>query len=224
MYRGEKILNTNDTSTLPKLLDICVGGKYHKVKPSSELSEEGLAGECSKWSGRACCSKETALAINNLNVKWHSFDLEHCDGPISAKCKRHFVRDNCFFECSPNVGPWIRRLDGQKKHSSEKFFDVPLCASECDAWWSDCKEDMTCTDNWYYGFKWVNGTNTCKNDCKSFEAIFQNAKNFCQKVWYHSYKYVPANSDEPCFKLEFEPRADGSNPNDEVAKYYVRLI
>lgn len=40
---------------------------------------------------------------------------------------------------------------------SERYFKIPLCQRDCDAWFEDCKFDYTCRDNWNKGFKWVNG-------------------------------------------------------------------
>jgi len=38
----------------------------------------------------------------------YGFNYNHC-GPgkeMSDRCRKHFVQDLCFYECSPNVGPW----------------------------------------------------------------------------------------------------------------------
>ena len=43
------------------------------------------------------------------------------------------------------------------KIRKERFFEVPLCQQECDAWWDDCKEDHACIENWTRGFNWSTG-------------------------------------------------------------------
>ena len=34
---------------------------------------------------------------------------------------------------------------------------MPLCLSECDSWWEDCKDDYTCKENWLDGWDWSKG-------------------------------------------------------------------
>ena len=29
---------------------------------------------------------------------------------MEPACKRHFIQDTCLYECSPNLGPWIREV------------------------------------------------------------------------------------------------------------------
>ncbi|CAK9297508.1 unnamed protein product [Gordionus sp. m RMFG-2023] len=207
------------------LLNICLSGKNHKNIPSSEPSTEGLVGECKRWSSRNCCLKNTTKLINE-KVPWYGFNVNHCNQTknISEKCHRHFIRDACFFECSPNIGPWIKKIEG-KKFASEKFFDVPLCAEDCENWWEDCKEEYTCSDNWYQGFNWINGTNYCSsanglvNNCQRIADIFKNSQGFCENIWNYSFKYIPHLSKKPCFKLNFDGKA--GNPNEKVAYDYV---
>lgn len=78
----------------------------------------------------------------------------------------------------------------------ERFYQVPLCWTDCDAWFSDCVDDFTCTDNWSLNFVWQNTTEGCQNGapaclknycppqsaCKTFKEIYQTAENFCEKV------------------------------------------
>lgn len=68
----------------------------------------------------------------------------------------------------------------------ERFFRVPLCATDCNKWFEDCKEDYTCTDNWARNFNWVNGINHCppEAECHTFQEIFVNASNFCERVFF----------------------------------------
>lgn len=36
----------------------------------------------------------------------HNFSFTHCE-KLSTACEKHFKRDLCFYECSPNIGPWV---------------------------------------------------------------------------------------------------------------------
>jgi len=97
---------------------------------------------------------------------------------------RHFTQDHCFYECSPNVGPWIveviinssifqfvkiieyfkdyiislsfRIQEPDRSWRNQRYFGVPLCASDCNQWFNDCKHDLTCVENWSRGFTWKN--------------------------------------------------------------------
>ena len=62
--------------------------------------------QCSPWANRSCCTHGTTKDIHGES---QPFDFDHCIGkaPMSEKCRRHFNQDYCFYECSPNVGPWI---------------------------------------------------------------------------------------------------------------------
>lgn len=70
------------------------------------------------------------------------------------------------------------------KMRRERFYDVPLCATDCDQWFDACRNDYTCTDNWTLNFKWKNGTNHCppESECRTFADVFVNASNFCERV------------------------------------------
>jgi folate receptor len=52
----------------------------------------------------------------------------------------------------------IKKEDKAIKRREERYFKIPICKSECEAWFQDCKEDYTCRDDWYKGFQWKNGT------------------------------------------------------------------
>ncbi|KDR10973.1 Folate receptor beta [Zootermopsis nevadensis] len=108
------------------------------------------------------------------------------------------------------------------KIRNERFYQVPLCESECIAWFSACVDDYTCTDNWVRNLVWNKQGNHCKKglECKTFKEIFGTAENFCEKVlclfclkvWDDSWKYTPDN--QPCMKIWFD--GEKGNPNDNV--------
>jgi len=105
----------------------------------------------------------------------------------------------------------------------ERFYKVPLCASDCNAWFEDCAEDLTCTDNWTKNFDWVKGLgNRCPagSSCNTFRQVYRTAKYFCETVWDHSWQVVP--DEDHCMRLWFDPIA--GNPNDDVAKWKAKQI
>jgi folate receptor len=45
----------------------------------------------------------------------YGFNYNHCPNrKMSSKCLEHFVQDLCFYECSPNVGPWMQTVGSMK--------------------------------------------------------------------------------------------------------------
>lgn len=34
---------------------------------------------------------------------------------------------------------------------------MPLCKEDCEQWWEDCKDCMTCKENWHKGWNWATG-------------------------------------------------------------------
>ncbi|KAL1123815.1 hypothetical protein AAG570_001586 [Ranatra chinensis] len=136
--------------------------------------------QCTPWKNFSCCTHETTSDAHKL--KLYNFNFEHCPKKMSEECRKHFVRDLCFYECSPNIGPWIVKVN--MKIRRERFFGVPLCQSDCDAWFSACVDDYTCTDNWARNFVWNSTGNQCppNSQCMKFKDVFKTAKNFCEKV------------------------------------------
>ncbi|KAH9371046.1 hypothetical protein HPB48_019771 [Haemaphysalis longicornis] len=105
-----------------------------------------------------------------------------------------------------------------RKIGKERFYEVPLCSSDCAAWWDACKDDYACTPNWPRGFVFRSGKNYCPtgSKCVTFEEMYADPADFCSKVWDHSWKVVPDNT--PCIRMWFN--ASGGNPNRKVAEYY----
>lgn len=204
-----KKVSARERQSLDDLLNTCIDSKTHKLKPGPE---DALFKQCSPWKNRSCCTPNNTVTMHDKNVHWLNFNWDH-SGNLSDECRRHFVQDLCFYECSPNTGPWLKAV--KMKIRNEKYFDVPLCKSQCDAWWDACRYDLTCLPNWSKGFNWTTGTNVCPTGSvhKTFNKMFGNATNFCEQVWNYSWKVVA--DTEPCMKIWFNGT---TNPNDEIAR------
>ncbi|CAG0914526.1 unnamed protein product [Notodromas monacha] len=190
----------------------CLDSDYHKPQPGPEPQ---LFSECSPWKERSCCNATVSKLIHH-NVKvWHGFQFRHCPPQVSSECLRFFRRDFCFYECSPNLGPWVE-FEYARKSRQQRFRNVPLCASECEAWFHACKDDLTCVRNWGSEFDWIEGTNRCPENakCQLIRDTYADAKDFCETVWDNDFKYTPDN--EPCMVLSFDPSS--GNPNDNVTE------
>jgi len=200
-----------------ELLDFCLDAKYHKMKPGPE---DDLHSQCAPWRNHSCCETQTTIDAHYKGL--YNFDYSHCSvrGYMSEKCKKHFVQDLCFYECSPNIGPWV--VSVEQSFRKERFMNVPLCHSDCNSWFQDCANDFTCTDNWARNFEWKQRVNHCPvgSSCKTFREIYETAENFCERVWDHSWKVVP--DKEPCMRLWFDPSK--GNPNEDVAKWRVNVM
>ncbi|ESO89510.1 hypothetical protein LOTGIDRAFT_125346 [Lottia gigantea] len=195
--------------------DTCLDGQHHKKKPGPEAD---LFSFCSPWKKRSCCTEQITKQMH-ISDSWYNFNWNHC-GDLSANCRSHFLQDLCFYECSPNTGPWLQPV--KMKIRNEKFMHVPLCQVDCTNWWEDCKNDLTCTDNWGKNFNWTTGQNRCPvgSSCKKFSDIFSNSTNFCEIVWNYSWKVVA--DTESCMHLWFDAKI--GNPNDKVALNRAELI
>ncbi|XP_057694003.1 folate receptor isoform X1 [Corythoichthys intestinalis] len=195
-------------------LNMCMDAKHHKVKPGPEGK---LYLQCAPWRDNACCTANTSAEAHNDNSYLYNFNWDHC-GAMSPKCKRHFVQDTCFYECSPHLGPWIQPVDQDWR--KERILNVPLCVEDCNMWWEDCKNDMTCKENWHKGWDWSSGINHCpvESKCKKWTDIYPTPKSMCELIWSNSYLYttLPKTSGR-CMQLWFT----GPNPNTKVAEYYI---
>ncbi|XP_053312579.1 folate receptor alpha-like [Spea bombifrons] len=199
-------------------LDVCMDAKHHKSEPGPE---DALHGQCTPWKEKSCCTVNVSEEAHNDQSYLYNFNWNHC-GAMSPECKKHFIQDTCFYECSPNLGPWIQQVDsGWRK---ERIVDVPLCKEDCETWFDDCKMDHTCMTNWHKGWNWTTGANQCPlgTQCKKIGEVFKTAKDFCENIWSNSYKHTTyTRGSGLCLQLWFTP-AEG-NPNVKVTQYYAKL-
>jgi folate receptor len=79
------------------------------------------------------------------------------------------------------------------KTRNERFYQVPLCESDCTAWFAACIDEYTCTDNWFKNWVWSKQGNRCQEglECRTFREVFGTAGNFCEKVLCLFYLKVP---------------------------------
>uniref|UniRef100_A0A3B3QLY5 Folate receptor n=1 Tax=Paramormyrops kingsleyae TaxID=1676925 RepID=A0A3B3QLY5_9TELE len=153
------------------LLNMCMDAKHHKTEPGPEGL---LYKQCSPWKDNACCTANTSEQAHSDNSYLYNFEWNHC-GIMSEACKKHFIQDTCFYECSPHLGPWVQMVD--QSWRKERILNVPLCREDCETWWEDCKDDFTCKENWHVGWDWTTGSLCwhsfkCQND--SHKSVFPN--------------------------------------------------
>jgi len=93
---------------------------------------------------------------------------------------------------------------------------VPVCSGFCDSWFEACKTDQICVENVLEDYNFtVHGENFCPKDknCTTYEVMYGNGKNLCEKMWAGSYNYTEANANySNCFMM------DGSKPTPATPK------
>ncbi|XP_071951641.1 folate receptor gamma-like [Antedon mediterranea] len=199
--------------TVDDYLNRCLDGVNHKTKPGPESS---LFSKCSKYKELSCCTEETTKGLHDSD-SWLNFNWHHC-GELSSACTDFLTHDLCFYECSPNIGPWL--VPHNISIRNERYKGIPLCESECNAWWDACRYDTTCMENWTKGWDWSTGVNVCPagTTCRTFEETFGSASNMCHQIWGGAFNATPDN--EQCMVYYF----NGVNPNREVARYYAEQM
>ena len=182
--------------TFESFLNKCISSKYHKQTPSSEPLKSI---HCQPWNNNSCCTWNTTSKIEQDGpLSLHGIVWDQCPQKgMSEKCRQHFMQDTCFYECSPNLGPWIQADTSSKITRKERIKNVPLCSSDCNSWYDDCFSDYTCNDNWETGWIWSKkgSMEMCPKECKRFSEYFKNSKDFCEKLFNYSFKYEEDESN-----------------------------
>ncbi|XP_004427495.1 PREDICTED: sperm-egg fusion protein Juno [Ceratotherium simum simum] len=206
-----------------ELLNVCMNTTHHKREPGPE---DKLHEECIPWKENACCTANTSWKAH-LNVSLlYNFSLVHC-GLMMPGCQKHFLQAVCFYECSPNLGPWIQQVgrlgwEVDLSRQGERILDAPLCREDCEQWWEDCRTSYTCKSNWLHGWDWSGGKNRCpaRAHCHPFPHYFPTPADLCEKIWSNSFKASPERRNSGrCLQKWFEP-AHG-NPNEAVARLFA---
>ncbi|OWK18108.1 FOLR2 [Cervus elaphus hippelaphus] len=113
------------------LLNVCMDAKHHKAEPGPE---DKLHNQCTPWKKNACCSARVSQELHKDTSSLYNFTWDHC-GKMEPACQRHFIQDNCLYECSPNLGPWIQECpNGTTCRTFETYFPTP--AALCEGLWS----------------------------------------------------------------------------------------
>ncbi|XP_027807157.1 sperm-egg fusion protein Juno [Marmota flaviventris] len=195
------------------LLNVCMNAQHHKREPGPE---DELYVECIPWKDNACCTATTSWEAHLEVSPLHNFTLVHC-GLLTPSCQKHFIQAICFYQCSPNLGPWIQLVGPSGQ--GERIVGVPLCREDCEEWWADCRTSYTCKSNWYSSWHWSQGKNRCPAEdiCHPFPHYFPTPTDLCEKIWSNSFKASPEHRNSGrCLQKWFEP-AQG-NPNVAVTR------
>jgi len=179
-------------SIAPEEGDACVGATYHLDAPS----DVAIEGVCSSFSGDSCCSATTAAIINDAtNTTLYNFDYSHC-GPISKQCEVFLQMEECFYECSPELAPWI-----SEGPFGPILVGVPICGNFCDEWFAACKDELTCATDWldfeqeedldgfFFNYETYEIYCTEESECLTFAERYGNGEGLCNTMWANSFQY-----------------------------------
>lgn len=90
---------------------------------------------------------------------------------------------------------------------------VPVCSGFCDEWYEACKEDQICVENVLMDYNFTkHEENYCpvNSSCKSYQAMYGNGKNLCEKMWGESYKYtLPDAEYSNCLTMDPSKKVKG---------------
>ena len=97
-----------------------------------------VCAQCIPWKDNACCTASTSWEAHLDVSLLYNFSLVHC-GLMMPDCQRHFLQAICFYQCSPNLGPWIQQVGrgglgveergaGREAHVHQGPPDIHQCA------------------------------------------------------------------------------------------------
>lgn len=102
LYRG--------TLTSPLLIPFCPS---HLTQPLTQRLLPLPPPQCMPWKDNACCTRTTSWEAHLDEPLLFNFSMTHC-GLLTPLCHKHFIQAICFYECSPNLGPWIQPVRRQE--------------------------------------------------------------------------------------------------------------
>eukprot|EP01061_Rhynchopus_euleeides_P030950 TRINITY_DN51300_c0_g1_i1.p1 TRINITY_DN51300_c0_g1~~TRINITY_DN51300_c0_g1_i1.p1 ORF type:complete len:336 (+),score=116.54 TRINITY_DN51300_c0_g1_i1:47-1009(+) len=118
------------------------------------------ASPCNSWQEASCCKSAVVETASKLNAIYgESYSWDRC-GALSPKCRQYFVLEACLYECEPASAFFQKHPHtpdakdhphyynaSNTSHSSWSLWKMPLKASFCDAWLSDCADDSFCSED-----------------------------------------------------------------------------
>lgn len=117
--------------------------------------------------------------------------------------------EECFYQCEPMLGYFQIGITGYIQH-------VPVCASYCERWFTACRNDLTCVNDWLADFDFAeDGVNNCPNNsqCLTFEDRYGDARGLCNRMWGNAFFY--SEDEENCTVMAFDGTM--ANPNLQLS-------
>ena len=173
--------------------------------PHPELLE---GGRCAAYAGGSCCTGETVAKIfppleGNEVPYGAEYRPDRC-GPLSSECAAWFTAEECLYECDVHAGRFrVNKdcLNAEGKEEAWRMFGMPIKASECQAWFEACRDDLFCSchgdapcrESWMtpgsiFSFPELDCTEE-SGECIKFSEIYDGPKDFCEQIYDFAFKY-----------------------------------
>ena len=181
---------------------------HHKEVASPTAFPSG--GACARYAAASCCTAATAASVHGDALYGEEYRWDRC-GPLSPACQAWFVDEACLYECDVNAGKFRRHANCTAEGANSwEMRGMPMRASECDAWYADCRADLFCVDG---GSRSFFDLPTCdRAGCRRFGDIYANGSEMCEVLWAGAFRYERDESAAYTFRFaEGEP-----NPNNLV--------
>ena len=173
-------------------------GAPFDLAPSPPRALNGSSCSCASYTGEACCTDAYAAAAKKGPAAiYTNWTLGQCGKPMSAACEAFFDAQECSFGCDT-------RLSKLHNDIYSGGPPIPICSKFADAWWSACKSEFTCRNNFIFNPDSVVGYG-CKpasaggpyQACKTYQDTWSDAVTFMGGttaapkvgVWGSTYKY-----------------------------------
>lgn len=138
-------------------------------------------------------------------------------GPVSNACQEWFIAEQCLYECDVNAGKW--RQHGQTNGTECETKDgwsmlgMPIKASEADAWYEACKDDMFAATAPYYSFFDVVTVTNATEQCRKFSDYYTGGEDMLHKLWSGAFVY-DTNEAHAYTMAQFSEGEE--NPNNSI--------
>jgi len=164
LMTSKVIVNPNATHfNSAKQVDKCYLGEYaHKdvddivsntEHPTYKPADFAV---CKPWKERSCCKPETVSSETKIRKEFF-YGLDAC-GRLSPACEKFYIREACFYECSPNAGLFRAFKDSDHAgvndstvynktnddHNQWAMKGMPTKASWWNGFHAACKDDIIC--------------------------------------------------------------------------------
>ena len=162
-------------------------GELFDLAPSPPKALNGSSCNCASYTGQSCCTDAYAAAAKKGSAAiYTNWTFGQCGKPMSAACAAFFDAQECSFGCDP-------RLSKMHNDIYSGGPAIPICSKFADAWWSACKNDFTCLNNFIFNPDPVVGYG-CRP--KSVGAPFQDCKTY-QDTWGDAITFMGGTAAQP---------------------------
>lgn len=154
---------------------------------------------CRHYAANACCTAEAAGTL--FGLYGDAYKPNRC-GELSPECNAWFEAEACLYECDVHAGRYRLHEDCTDQYGGDnswQMFGMPIKASQVDAWYAACQDDLFCTcgQNAPCSEEWMSpgsffalpGLNCTAETCLPFGDIYPTPKAFLEVLWDNAFVY-----------------------------------